>query len=332
MKVLITGCAGFIGFHLARKLLSEGSKVYGVDSINDYYDINIKNDRLKILKKFDNFSFFKKDISDPSIIEVFSEEDFDNIYHLAAQAGVRYSIDFPESYTSSNLVGFANILELTRKIESRLIFASTSSVYGANENLPFSEKNFADHPIQYYAATKRSNEIMAHSYSAMYGLEMIGLRFFTVYGPFGRPDMALFKFTKNIINDKPIEVFNNGNHVRDFTYVDDIVSGIEACSSYVFACSSWDGFNPTPHNSKFNFRIFNLGNGNPVNLMDYIKVIEKELGKKAAIKYLPMQVGDVSETIADISNSSQELGFLPKTRVDIGVPNFIKWYKDYYSL
>ncbi len=329
--VLLSGCAGFIGYHLAKKLLSNSFLVVGVDNMNPYYDVQLKEKRLRILQEDSNFFFHQKDISDESIISFFTDS-FDVVINLAAQAGVRHSIENPHSYTKSNLVGFANILEIARKDNSQLIYASTSSVYGSNDNQPFRESNIADHPIQYYAATKRANEIMAHSYSSMYKLKTIGLRFFTVYGPFGRPDMALFKFTKNILDDKPIQVFNNGKHVRDFTYVDDIVNGIYACIDYDFSKNlNWNAKKPSPEISNAPFRVFNLGNSNPINLLNYIEIIEELLEKKAQIEFLPLQLGDVISTESDISFAKNELGYNPTTNIRQGVINFINWYKDYYG-
>ena len=330
-RILLTGCAGFIGYHLAKRLLSDSYIVIGIDNMNSYYDVSLKESRLSGLIEEPNFSFINQDISSESILSLIPE-DIDIIINLAAQAGVRNSINKPSDYTSSNLVGFSNILELARKKKSRLIYASTSSVYGANENQPFSELNIADHPIQYYAATKRANEIMAHSYSSMYQIESIGLRFFTVYGPFGRPDMALFRFTSNILRGLPIQVFNNGNHIRDFTYIDDIVDGISACISYVFSGDlTWDATEPSPEKSSAPYRIFNLGNSKPVKLLEYIKIIEELLNKKAIVEYLPLQKGDVVSTESDISLAKRELGFNPKTNIREGITNFLQWYKDYYK-
>jgi UDP-glucuronate 4-epimerase len=332
MKVMITGSAGFIGFHLALKLLKKGFEVRGIDSLNDYYDVSLKKNRLAVLKNFSNFSFINIDITSEKLDKTSKLDGFDVCVHLAAQAGVRYSIENPNAYTQSNLVGFANILELVRNHKLRLIFASTSSVYGANENFPFSENKIADHPIQYYAATKRANELMAHSYSFMYDLETIGLRFFTVYGPYGRPDMALFKFTKNILEDKPIEVYNNGDHLRDFTYVDDIVNGILLSIEFKFPETSlWNPISPSPQFSSARFKIFNLGNNQPIKLMEYINLIEECLNKKANINFLPLQAGDVVQTQADISISSKELGYYPKVDVKDGIKKFIDWYLDYYK-
>ena len=333
MRILITGCAGFIGFHLALKLLEGGFEVKGIDNLNEYYEVSLKKNRLAVLKNFSNFSFLHLDITSDKFNKTAELDNFDICVHLAAQAGVRYSIENPGAYTQSNLVGFANILELARKFKLKLIFASTSSVYGANENFPFSENNIADHPIQYYAATKRANELMAHSYSFMYELETIGLRFFTVYGPYGRPDMALFKFTKNILENKPIDVYNNGDHLRDFTYVDDIVNGIFLAIKFKFSgTSGWDPIFPSPQFSSANFKIFNLGNNQPVKLMEYINIIEDLLNKKAQINFLPLQAGDVVQTQADISISSKELGYYPKVNVKDGVKKFIHWYLDYYKI
>ena len=283
MKIIVTGAAGFIGMHSSLKFLKSNYNVLGIDNLNNYYDRSLKLKRLNVLKKYKKFRFSKIDVSNfKNLLKIFRNFKPDFVLHLAAQAGVRHSILHPEDYTKSNLVGFANILEIARKDNSQLIYASTSSVYGSNDNQPFRERNIADHPIQYYAATKRANEIMAHSYSSMYKLKTIGLRFFTVYGPFGRPDMALFKFTKNIVDDKPIQVFNNGQHVRDFTYVDDIVNGIYACIDYDFSKNlNWNAKNPSPEISNAPFRVFNLGNSNPINLLNYIEIIEELLEKKA---------------------------------------------------
>lgn len=335
MNILVTGSAGFIGFHISNLLLKEGTNVFGIDNINDYYDRDIKFKRIELLSNYQNFTFEKIDISDHSLMESkFENESFDMVIHLAAQAGVRYSIENPFAYAESNLLGFTNILEICRnKLIKKIIYASTSSVYGSNTNMPFSERNIADHPIQFYAATKRANELMAHSYSSMYGLHTIGLRFFTVYGPWGRPDMALFKFTKNILNGKPIDVFNNGKHVRDFTYVDDIVSGIYGAIRRDFSGSSeWNSVNPSPENSSAPYEIYNLGNSKPVKLMDYINEIEKNLGIKAKINFLPLQKGDVVKTESDITLAKANLGYNPKTNIEDGVKQFIDWYKNYYCV
>jgi UDP-glucuronate 4-epimerase len=331
--ILVTGAAGFIGFHVASKLLKEGYQVIGLDNLNSYYDVKLKKSRLEILSKSQNFTFLELHIHKyERLKEECSNFKIEKIVHLAAQAGVRYSIENPFAYAESNLVGFTSILELARLHEVKnLVYASTSSVYGANTNLPFSEKNIADHPIQFYAATKRANELMAHSYSSLFNLPTIGLRFFTVYGPWGRPDMALFKFTKKILADEPIDVFNHGNHIRDFTYVDDIVNGIIlAMNSTETPTSKWDPSNPKPHNSIAPYRIYNIGNSQPVTLMEYINQIETFLGKKASINFLPLQKGDVVSTESDISLIHEDLGYMPTTSIEQGIHNFLEWYQDYY--
>jgi len=334
MNILVTGSAGFIGFHVVLRLLHEGYSVIGIDNMNDYYDVNIKKSRLKILKSKENFTFFNSNIENYDIF-MHQLKGFEilGIIHLAAQAGVRHSIENPFVYANSNLLGFTSILEAARNFKvNNLVYASTSSVYGANENLPFAEKNIADHPIQFYAATKRANELMAHSYSSLFKIPSTGLRFFTVYGPWGRPDMALFKFTKNILADKEIEVFNHGKHLRDFTYIDDIVDGIiRAFKSPSQPADNWDPSNPSPNVSSAPFKIYNIGNSNPVALIDYISLIEKYLNKKAKIKYLPLQKGDVVSTKADIDSIASDLGYSPTIDVKVGVKNFIDWYLDYYK-
>lgn len=334
MTILVTGSSGFIGYHVSDFLLKKGFEVFGVDNINDYYDREIKIKRNDMLTSFKNFSFEELDISEfDQFKRSLINKNIDVVIHLAAQAGVRYSIENPFSYAQSNLVGFTNILELCRHMNvKKLIYASTSSVYGANTDMPFSEKKIADHPIQFYAATKRANELMAHSYSYLYKLETIGLRFFTVYGPWGRPDMALFKFTKNILENKPIEVFNNGEHIRDFTYIDDIVSGIYGALKRSFTTTQeWDSNNPSPQHSLVPFEIYNLGNSKPVPLMKYIEAIEKNLGIKAKIDFKPLQKGDVVKTESDITLARQNLGYNPTTNIEEGVKNFVNWYKGYFS-
>lgn len=331
MKYLVTGSAGFIGFHVSKSLLESGHEVLGIDNINNYYDIKLKQARLNILQKFSNFSFCKNDICNADEVEdIFSSHTPEQVIHLAAQAGVRNSISSPRDYLENNLIGFFNILDCARRyFVQHFVYASTSSVYGANELLPYSEVNHADHPIQFYAATKRSNELMAHSYSSVFDMPTSGVRFFTVYGPWGRPDMALFKFTKNILKGEPINVFNHGNHMRDFTYVDDIVSGILTVSSNPAQSNpQWDPLLPDPSSSKAPFQIYNIGNSTPVNLMKYIEIIEGFLDKKAIINFEPMQQGDVKETISDISKISN-LGYEPITDIEIGIKNFISWYKQY---
>lgn len=313
--VLLTGAAGFIGYHVARKLCSLGEHVVGVDSLNDYYDPALKAARLKNLEREKNFSFFKIDLCDfNGLTELFERFDFDKICHLAAQAGVRYSLTHPFAYQKSNNEGFLNILEMARKNPVRnFVYASSSSVYGSNAKLPFSEDDRTDAPISLYAATKKANELVAHCYSRLYGIPCSGLRFFTVYGPWGRPDMALFLFTKAILAGEPIEVYNQGRMKRNFTYIDDIVDGVMIALD-----------NPAP------YEIYNIGNSRAEELMAFIGEIEKNIGKKAVINYLPMQPGDVMATVADISKL-QKLGYEPKTNIDKGIKNFIAWYREYYS-
>ena len=339
MKVLITGVAGFIGFHLAKECLAKGFSVTGIDSINDYYDPDLKHARLKELENFsktnqEDFNFLKGDISDKRFIDQCFEENFERVFNLAAQAGVRKSLEDPDSYIQANIVGFLNILEGCRHSNvDHLIYASTSSVYGLNSQLPFSESEVADHPIQIYAATKRSNELMAHSYSHLFNLPTTGLRFFTVYGPWGRPDMALFLFTKNILENKKIDVFNEGNHTRDFTYVDDIVNGILLASeNQPLNDNNWNDLKPDPSSSSAPFRVLNIGNGQKVELKDYIRAIETELGKEAKFNYLPMQAGDVPDSLADLRKIKSISGYQPKVSYKEGVKKFIDWYKHFYKI
>tara|TARA_Y100000768_G_scaffold388500_1_gene384733 strand:+ start:135 stop:1142 length:1008 start_codon:yes stop_codon:yes gene_type:complete len=334
MKILVTGCVGFIGFHLSRKLILNGHTIIGIDSINNYYGTKIKFDRLKILQKNKTKFFFKKgDISNNFFLEkIFKKYKIDQVINLAAQAGVRYSIENPEAYLKSNLVGFFNILECSRKFKIKhLIYASTSSVYGNNSKLPFKESRHADHPIQFYAATKRSNEIMAHSYSHLYGLPTTGLRFFTVYGPWGRPDMALFIFTKNILNGKKINLFNFGNHIRDFTYVDDIVEPIARLIKKLPKKSTKKLKTNNPSESNAPFKIYNIGNNDPKKLRDFVKAIENKVGKKAKISLKPLQKGDVYETYADTDKLFKLTGYKSKTNIDIGISQFVDWYRKYYK-
>ena len=339
MKILVTGHAGFIGFHVACKLLQRGDQVVGFDIVNDYYDPRIKEARLELLQKTADemrigYKSIHKDLAQRDAVEgCFSEYRFDRVIHLAAQAGVRYSLENPHSYIQSNIVAFTNILESCRNANvPHLTYASTSSVYGANTNMPFSEKHGVDHPIQLYAATKRANELMAHSYSHLFKLPTTGLRFFTVYGPWGRPDMALFKFTRNILENNPIEVFNHGNHSRDFTYIDDIVEGVLRASDDIAKSDySWSSENPTPDSSNAPFRIFNIGNNQLVKLGEYIDAIEESLGKKAIKNLLPLQPGDVPETYADSSKLSKTLGYQPSTSVKEGVKRFTDWYQKIYT-
>jgi UDP-glucuronate 4-epimerase len=335
MRVLVTGAAGFIGATLALRLLARGDVVYGIDDLNAYYEVSLKKARLDRLRSHEKFDFAQLDIADTAAIEqLFRKERFDAVMNLAAQAGVRYSLENPHSYIRSNLAGFCNILEGSRHSGvGHLVFASSSSVYGANTRLPFSEKDNVDHPISLYAATKKSNELMAHSYAHLFGLPCTGLRFFTVYGPWGRPDMALFKFTKAILGGKPIQVYNNGDMVRDFTYVDDIVEGvIRVIDSPARPDGSWSGEAPNPARSKAPYRIYNIGNNKPVQLMRYIEVLEKALGRKAELEMMPMQPGDVPATMADVSELETELGYRPATPVEVGVPKFVEWYRSYYKV
>ena len=332
---MITGTAGFIGSTLALRLLERGDEVHGVDNLNDYYDVTLKEARLERLKAYEGFTFHKLDIESTSDMErLFAENQFDAVMNLAAQAGVRYSIDNPMAYVQSNLVGFANILEGCRHQNvGHLVYASSSSVYGANSKLPFSEHDNVDHPISLYAASKKANELMAHSYSHLYRLPTTGLRFFTVYGPWGRPDMALFKFTKGILADEPIPVFNEGQMIRDFTYIADIVEGIVRVIDQPAAPNeNWSGDNPDPATSLAPYRVYNIGNSQPVKLMRYIELLEECLGKKAKLDLLPMQDGDVPATTADVSALATDLGYRPSITVDEGVRNFVDWYKMYYQV
>ena len=335
MHILVTGAAGFIGSALALKLLERGDTVHGVDNLNDYYDVTLKKARLERLSTREKFSFEKLDIADRAEMgSLFAREKFDAVMNLAAQAGVRYSIENPHAYIESNIVGFCNILEGCRHSKvGHLVFASSSSVYGANTRLPFSEHDNIDHPISLYAATKKANELMAHTYAHLYGLPTTGLRFFTVYGPWGRPDMALFKFTKNILEGKAIEVFNNGNMIRDFTYVDDIVEGVvRVMDRPAEPDPAWNSAAPDPARSRAPYRIYNIGNNKPVQLMRYIEVLERALGKKAQIEMLPMQPGDVPATTADVSALESDIGYRPRTTVEEGVPRFVEWYRRYYGV
>jgi UDP-glucuronate 4-epimerase len=333
-KILVTGAAGFIGFHLSRALLAAGYSVVGIDNLNDYYDVGLKHSRLEVLKKIPGFSFAQIDLTDkPSLHKLFSETGFDYVVNLAAQAGVRYSLVNPDAYLESNLRGFLNILECCRHNQVKhLIYASSSSVYGANRRMPFSVHHNVDHPISLYAASKKSNELMAHSYSALFNLPTTGLRFFTVYGPFGRPDMAMFLFTKAILEGKPIDVYNQGNMKRDFTYVDDIVESIVRLVPKIAKPDpSWSAMNPDPATSFAPYRIFNIGNNNPVELGYFIEVIEKKLGRKAIRNLLPIQDGDVPETYADVDDLMRAVDFKPATSIETGIGNFIEWYLGYYK-
>lgn len=335
MKIMITGAAGFIGFHLAKRLIEDGYKVIGVDNINDYYDVNLKLDRLKLLKRESNFNFFKCGLEDKKEIkDVFENSVPDVVVNLAAQAGVRYSLENPSAYIDSNIVGFMNILEACRHNSvGNLIYASSSSVYGANESLPFSVHDNIDHPLSLYAATKKSNELMAHTYSSLYNLPTTGLRFFTVYGPWGRPDMALFKFTKNIIERKPIDIYNHGDMMRDFTFVDDIVESIyRLIEKPAKPNPEWTGKNPDPGTSYAPYRVYNIGNNSPVKLMDFITAIEQKLGIEAIKNFMPLQAGDVPATYADVADLYRDINFRPKTSIKDGVGKFVDWYLDYYQI
>tara|TARA_Y100000996_G_scaffold401414_1_gene372331 strand:- start:1045 stop:2055 length:1011 start_codon:yes stop_codon:yes gene_type:complete len=333
--IIVTGSAGFIGFSLSTKLLDLGFNVIGIDNHNNYYDPKIKQDRCIRLEEHSNYKHYKADLYDNEALqEIFVNHKPNKVVNLAAQAGVRYSMENPLAYINSNIVGFAHILENCRKQKiEHLVYASTSSVYGANTKMPFSEHDSVNHPLSVYAASKKSNELMAHTYSYLYKLPTTGLRFFTVYGPWGRPDMALFKFTKAILNEKPIDVFNFGNHTRDFTYIDDIVQGIiKILDSPATMNIDWDSNSPDPANSKAPWRIYNIGNNKPVKLMDYIDALEKALGKKAKINFMPLQPGDVPDTFANVDNLKNNFNYKPSTSVDQGVKNFIEWYKNYYKI
>jgi UDP-glucuronate 4-epimerase len=334
MKVLVTGAAGFIGSHVAHKLLARGDEVVGLDNLNEYYDVTLKQARLARLTSQPNFRFVKLDLEDQQgMVELFRKEKLQRVVHLAAQAGVRYSIEFPHTYVQSNVIGTLNVLEGCRHNQvEHLVYASTSSVYGANTNMPFSVHNIADHPLSLYAATKRANELMAHNYSSLFRLPTTGLRFFTVYGPWGRPDMALFLFTRNILEGKPIDVFNHGHHKRDFTFVEDIAEGVvRALDRVAQPDPNWNSNAPDPSTSSAPFRIYNIGNNRPVPLMHYIEVLEQCLGKKAQKNMLPLQLGDVPETSADINDLVTDVGYRPATTVEEGVRRFVDWYLEYYG-
>lgn len=334
-KILVTGAAGFIGFHVARRLLDQGFEVTGVDNLNDYYSVALKKDRVALLEEHPGFKFAHLDIADEGALALlFREGKFDVAIHLAAQAGVRYSLENPSVYIQSNLVGTANLLELARHHELKhFVYASSSSVYGMNRKLPFEEDDSVDHPISLYAATKKSNELMAHSYSHLFGLPTTGLRFFTVYGPWGRPDMATFKFTKAILEGKPIDVYNNGQMRRDFTYIDDIVSGtVAAAHSPAQPDPNWDAFVPSASSSSAPYRVYNIGNHDSVDLMRFIGVFEEAIGKKAVLNMLPLQPGDVLETYANVSGLGEAVGYEPSTPIEVGVPRFVEWYREYYGV
>ncbi|MCF6241139.1 MAG: NAD-dependent epimerase [Bacteroidales bacterium] len=350
MKILITGTAGFIGSHLAETLIKRGDEVVGLDIINDYYDVNLKYARLKksgiekekiqdnkLVNSYlhKNYKFIKVDLQNKEVLsELFKNEQFDAVCNLAAQAGVRYSLSNPDAYIQSNIIGFINILEACRynKIK-HLVYASSSSVYGLNEKMPLSTHHNVDHPISLYAASKKSNELMAHTYSQLFNLPTTGLRFFTVYGPWGRPDMALFLFTKAILNNEPIDVYNHGKMIRDFTYIDDIVEGIvRVIKNPPKGNPQWSGKQPEPSSSIAPYKIYNIGNNNPVKLMDFIAAIEKKLGKTAKKNMMPIQQGDVPATFADVDDLVKDMGYKPNTPIEEGIDNFIEWYLDYYNI
>ncbi len=335
MKVLVTGSAGFIGSQLALRLLERGDEVIGIDNLNDYYEVSLKEARLARISSHDNFTEARISIEDrPAMEAVFAEHRPDRVVNLAAQAGVRYSIENPHSYIDSNIVGFINILEGCRHngVE-HLVYASSSSVYGANTNMPFSIHNNVDHPLSLYAASKKANELMAHTYSHLYDLPTTGLRFFTVYGPWGRPDMALFLFTRKILASEPIDVFNYGKHRRDFTYIDDIVEGvIRTLDKIASPNPDWNGDTPDPGTSLAPYRLYNIGNNQPVELMHYIKVLEDCLGKKAEMSMLPLQPGDVPATYADVQDLVADAGYKPETTVEDGIARFVEWYRNYYKI
>ena len=333
MKLLVTGAAGFIGFHTAKHLLQLGHEVVGLDNLNSYYDPELKAARLRILAQSERFRFSPIDVTDRGAVqEIFEREKFQRVVHLAAQAGVRYSIDNPRAYIHSNVAGFLEVLEACRAhAVEHLVYASTSSVYGANTRMPFSERQCVDHPLTLYAATKKSNELMAHSYSSLYGLPTTGLRFFTVYGPWGRPDMALFLFTKKILAGEPIDVYYEGHHQRDFTYVDDIVKGVVAVVDHVATPDpQWNSDAPNPSTSSAPYKIYNIGNDRPVTLLRYIEVLEQCLGRKAQKNLLPMQLGDVPDTWADVDALARDVGYRPSTELEQGVKHFVEWYLEYY--
>lgn len=334
-KILVTGSAGFVGYHCSVSLLNKGYSVTGVDNLNSYYGKKLKNDRLKKLEKFSDFKFVKLNLEDKAMVEdVFKEQKFDYVINLAAQAGVRYSIENPQAYMDSNMQGFLNILEACRKYPvEHLIYASSSSVYGGNKVAPFSTNHNVDHPVSLYAATKKSNELMAHTYSHLYGIPTTGLRFFTVYGPWGRPDMAYFSFTKDIIEGNPIKVFNHGKMERDFTYIDDIVEGIiKLIPSAPKANPEWDEAVDSTSESFAPYKIYNIGNNKPVTLMQFINTLEQKIGKEAVKVYMDMQPGDVHRTYADVSDLVRDIEFQPNTSIDEGLGKFVDWYKEYYNV
>lgn len=332
-KILLTGAAGFIGFHTARRLLERGDQVTGIDNLNDYYDVSLKEARLERLRSYENFSFERVDIAEREAMSaLFTRLRPTNVIHLAAQAGVRYSLENPHAYTDTNITGFLNVLEGCRHNDvQHLVYASSSSVYGANKQQPFSEHQNVDHPVSLYAATKKANELMAHTYAHLFGLSVTGLRFFTVYGPWGRPDMALFRFTKGILAGLPIPVYNAGQMIRDFTYVDDIVEGVvRVLDRRAMPDPSWTGEDPDPATSSAPYRVFNIGNNMPVLLLDCIAMLEECLGRKAEMDLLPMQPGDVTSTMADVSELERAVAFRPRTSLRDGISRFVEWYREFY--
>jgi len=335
MKILVTGTAGFIGFHLAKRLVEENCEVVGVDNLCPYYDVNLKLDRIKQIEHYKNFKFIKLDLKDTEqVFKLFDEEKFDYILHMAAQAGVRYSLKNPYQYIDSNILATVNLFEAVKKHPVKhFVLASTSSVYGANKNIPFSVHHNVDHPISLYAATKKSAELIAHTYSALFEIPVTVLRFFTVYGPWGRPDMALFIFTKNILEEKPIDVYNYGKMKRDFTYIDDIVEGVVRVMKKIPQKNpNWDAVKADPATSFAPYKIYNIGNNQPVELLRFIEIIEECLGKKAIKNFLPLQPGDVVETYADIDDLVRDTGFKPQTPIEVGIKNFVEWYRSYYKV
>jgi UDP-glucuronate 4-epimerase len=334
MKILVTGAAGFIGYHLSSKLVGNGHSVVGLDNVNDYYDPNLKRARLQQLAPHNAFQHVNLDLADRSSMEkLFADHSFDAVINLAAQAGVRYSLVNPHSYVDTNLVGFVNILEGCRHTKVKhLVFASSSSVYGANTKMPFSVHDNVDHPVSLYAATKKSNELMAHAYSHLFGMNCTGLRFFTVYGPWGRPDMAYFLFTKAILEDRSIDVFNHGKMIRDFTYIDDVVEGVCRIVSHLPRPNpDWSGDKPDPGSSYCNYKIYNIGNNNYVELIRFIEVLEKCIGKKAQKNFKPMQPGDVPATYANVDDLARDVGFTPSTPIEVGLQRFVDWYRGYFG-
>ncbi|WP_313523335.1 NAD-dependent epimerase [Stutzerimonas kunmingensis] len=335
MKVLVTGAAGFIGFHVSRYLLERGDEVVGIDNLNDYYDVSLKRARLEQLQPFDAFRFELLDIADrDAMARLFAKESFQRVVHLAAQAGVRYSLENPHAYVDSNLLGFINVLEGCRNSRvEHLVYASSSSVYGANETMPFAERDNVDHPVSLYAATKKANELMAHTYSHLYELPTTGLRFFTVYGPWGRPDMSPFLFTRAILEGRPLKVFNYGKHRRDFTYIDDIVEGVIRTLDRIPAGNpSWSGLHPDPSCSRAPWKVYNIGNSKPIELLTYIEHIEQALGRTTEKQLLPLQPGDVEHTYADVSALMNDTGYQPDTPIREGIERFVAWYRDFYRV